>query len=274
MLTPYKYDSKHYVHSDGRVLRTGKNAPVFDTRTLKFENYLAADAPPPPPVVNWYKSVTDWLMLANDTLGDCTIASKFHDVQVAAVNTVGLGADATAFTDADAIKYYSLWDGYVPGDPNTDQGGVILNVLKQWQKQRLNGHRLFAFTSLNPQNAEHVKKAIELFGVVDHGLELPISAQSQVGGLWDVVGDPENDPDSQPGSWGGHDVSAAAYDVTTGEIVVITWGALQRMTWKFWNTYVDEAYALIMGMTLANNPTGFTGFNLAQLEQDLAVVTG
>jgi hypothetical protein len=27
--------------------------------------------------------------------------------------------------------------------------------------------------------------------------------------------------------------------------MVVTWGALQQMTWDFWDTYCDEAYAIL-----------------------------
>lgn len=256
-----------FQHTDGRVLRLGKQSPKHDPRTLQFAKYLSPTAAQAPPSQDWYKGVTSWGMLANDNLGDCTIASKFHDLQVAFLNTVG----PIEFSDADAIKYYGLWDGYVAGDPSTDQGGIILDVLNSWHKHRLNGHRLFAYTSIDPVHFQHIKKAIQLFGIVDIGIALPISAQQQVGRVWDVVDNPPDPNDVEPGSWGGHDVSVCAYDPEG--VTVITWGAMQKMTWPFWRKYVDEAYALILGMTLAGNQTGFTGFSLLKLEADLALVT-
>ena len=212
--------------------------------------------------MNWYKGTTSWGMMANNALGCCTISSKGHDLQVASLNTTG----EITMTDQQVIDYYSLWDGYVPSDPSTDQGGEILTVLQDWHRVRMIGHRLFAYTSIDPADQAHVSKAVELFGVTDLGLQLPISAQSQVGKLWDV----DTGSDGQPGSWGGHDVTCGAYN----EIgpIFITWGALQQATWRFLATYSDELYSLILGMTLANKPTGFTGFSLAQLIADQASV--
>jgi hypothetical protein len=43
--------------------------------------------------------------------------------------------------------------------------------------------------------------------------------------------------DGAPGSWGGH---AAPRSLT-----VVTWGALQTMTWGFWAPDRDEAYAIL-----------------------------
>jgi hypothetical protein len=62
-----------------------------------------------------------------------------------------------------------------------------------------------------------------------------------------------------------------AYD--SRSLTVVTWGALQSMTWGFWAAYCDEAYAILSpdyldqkaGQTVAPN-----GFNLAQLQEDLA----
>jgi hypothetical protein len=97
---------------------------------------------------------------------------------------------------------------------------------------------LHAYASINKNNINAVKQAIALFGVVDLGIELPISAQAQVGGVWDVT----NGPNAQPGSWGGHSIVVAAYDASG--LTGITWGALQKMTWAFWDAYVDEAFLL------------------------------
>ena len=42
-------------------------------------------------------------------------------------------------------SYYENWDGYVPGNPSTDTGGIELDVLNDWQKQGFAGHALMAF---------------------------------------------------------------------------------------------------------------------------------
>lgn len=252
-----------YQHTDGRVLVLGKAAAVRKPSDLQFKDYLAKDIAPAPPALSWYGTVSSWTMMANDSLGCCTIASKGHDLQVASMNTTGM----ITMTDQQVIQYYSAWDGYVPGDPNTDNGGIISDVLQKWHAHRMIGHRLFAYTYIDPTNKDHITKAIELFGVTDIGLQLPITAQSQIGGTWDVTSTTGN---GAAGSWGGHDVTAAAYN----EIgpIYITWGALQQATWNFHFTYSDETWSLIMGMTLANRPNGFTGFSLQQLISDQALV--
>jgi len=69
-----------------------------------------------------------------------------------------------------------------------------------------------------------------------------------------------------PGSWGGHAVPVVAYDART--LTVITWGQRLSMTWGFFETYCDEAYAILDGDWLKNNECP-AGFDLATLEADL-----
>jgi hypothetical protein len=202
-------------------------------------------------------------------------AAVGHGDQVVTLNTSeGMKTPA----DQLILNLYEKACGYVPGDPNTDQGGVILDVLNYVRKHAL-GHKegsyhkkfpLLAFAAINPSNLVHVKQSIYIFETVDIGINLPITAQSQVGRVWDVVGDPNNDPNSQPGSWGGHSVIVSAYTPTT--VTCITWGQLQVMTWRFWNAYVDEAYALLYNARL-DAISGQAPQAAQQLQEDLAAVT-
>jgi hypothetical protein len=51
----------------------------------------------------------------------------------------------------------------------------------------------------------------------------------------------------------------------------VTWGALQQMTWAFFNEYADEAYAIIDTDYLAEGKT-IQGFDLATLQADLKAI--
>jgi len=53
-------------------------------------------------------------------------------------------------------------------------------------------------------------------------------------------------------------------------VTVVTWGALQVMTWSFWEAYCDESYAILSNDYLTGKKTTPQGFNLAQLQADLA----
>src|ERR1017187_6786701 len=123
-------------------MKLGRKAIKTDTRTLQLGDYIAPTLPPPPPAVDWTKGKTDWGMMLNDTLGDCTIAGCGHAVQVWSLANVGL---ELTVADKDILKAYEVWDGYNPHDPSSDNGGIELDVLNRWQKSSLAGHALLAF---------------------------------------------------------------------------------------------------------------------------------
>src|SRR5208282_776283 len=229
--------------------KLGKLAPRIDPRTLQLKDLV--DRVAPPASANWYGGVTSFGAMLNDDLGDCTCAALGHAEQVATLNTP-IGEITPP--DNAILELYEKSCGYVPGDPSTDQGGIIIDVLNFVRKHGI-GHKgsihqhrgrpiLYAYADPSPNDIEHNKQAIDQFGIINIGLQLPVTAQSQIGGVWDVVGNPATDPDSQPGSWGGHSVTCSAYD--PGTTTCITWGQLQPMTWNFWNTYVDESHCLLM----------------------------
>ncbi len=87
--------------------------------------------------------------------------------------------------DAAFLTYYEQWVGYVAGNPSTDNGGIELDVLNDWQKQGFAGDTLMAFADPRPANLTEVHQSIALFGGVYIGLSLPLTAQTQ--DVWDVV---------------------------------------------------------------------------------------
>jgi hypothetical protein len=283
-----------YVHTDGRTLQLGKQPAKIDKRTLKLANY--APLPLPPIACDFTKGVTEFGMMLNgpnsyggkvpaDGLGDCTCAMMGHGSQIARLNSpTGLITPPDLFI----LGLYIASCGYIPGDANTDQGGVIVDVLNwarknsPWMKKHRpsgSGHKhpfqLLAYADPDPSNLVHVQQAIATFGTVGMGVQLPITAQAQVGTLWDVVGNPNSDPNSAPGSWGGHAVIVCGYKYVNGVLwlLCITWGQLQWMTANFWLTYVDEAHALLYLAWVENFGQNFSAM-LTEMVADLKLVTG
>jgi len=212
---------------------------------------------PAPPAVDYTAGITSWGMMLNDLLGDCTIAGPGHLIQAWTAN----GGSEVTVPDSAILAAYEAWDGYVNGDPSTDQGGDILTVCQDWQEYGLGGYGIAAHAEVNLTQLR-VQQGIYLFGGLNTGVNLPLSAQSQVGGVWDVVGDGATG-NSAPNSWGGHCVAVVAYD--SNYLTCVTWGALQKMTWAFFMLYFDEAHALI-----SPNWTGPVA--TAQLSADLAAI--
>jgi hypothetical protein len=264
---------------DHSQMALGKLAPKKDPRLLMLHNYLETALPPTPSVVNWAARVGygSYPMLKNDAVGDCTCAGALHLSQTWLDNT---GTSWTP-TDDEALAAYTAITGYNPSDPSTDQGAVEEDVLKYWRQTGIGGQKIQAFMGLDPSQADfikHIQLANYLFGGTYLGISLPVSAQTGI--IWDVVGDPKNDPSSQPGSWGGHCVPAIAHVVNSpGKAPdgtaykpgcwVVTWGALKYMTWDFFTTYVDEAYAVLSLDWFNKSGIDPSGFREDALQQDL-----
>lgn len=244
-------------------MKLGRKAIVTDSRSLKMAAYLTPSLPIPPASVDWTNGVTDYGMMLNNSLGCCTIAGCGHAIQVWSKAT---GNEVTV-PDSDILANYEAWDGYNPNNPNTDSGGIELDVLNNWQKNGFFGHILNAFAVVNVSNIQEVQQAINLFGGLYIGINLPVTAQTQT--VWDSEYSQTN-VNSYPGSWGGHCVYVVGYDQSG--ITCITWGELKKMTYAFWSEYVDEAYALIGQDFLNNSGVDSQGFNIAQLKTDLALI--
>jgi hypothetical protein len=247
--------------ADHSQMKLGRKAIKTDSRTLQLGKYLTPALPPPPAAADWTKGITSWGMMMNDTLGCCTIAGVGHAIQIFTANT---GSEVTV-PDTTIESYYEQWDGYVPGNPKTDNGGVELDVLNDWQKGGFSGNKLLAFADPKVSNLVEVRQAIALFGGVYIGLSLPLTAQTQ--DVWDVV--PRGGAKAKPGSWGGHCVFVAKYDQKG--FTCITWGQLKVMTIAFWNKYCDESHALLAQdwLDAKGSPSGF---NQTQLQADLNAI--
>lgn len=251
----------------------GKLAPRDDPRTLQLANYLTGELPKPPYRIQWSKAVTSWPMMANDRVGDCTCAAAGHMIQAWTANAGEspfrfVPATGLVLTDAEILAAYGAITGYRPDDPSTDRGAVELDVLNYWRKTGVGGHQIAAYAALEPQNRQHVELGVDLFGGVYIGLALPLSAQQQR--VWSVPPGGLHGK-GQPGSWGGHAVPVLDYDAHG--LTCVTWGSLKRMTWGFWAAYCDEAYALVSQDWIAAAGKAPSGFDLAELQADLAAIT-
>lgn len=249
-------------------IKLGKKSPKIDLRTLKLEKYTAK-LPHPPLNVNWTNKVTvPYGMMLNDTLGDCCCAAIGHQEIVWTANA----SNAVVLPDQDILDLYEGACGYVNGNSSTDNGCACIDVLNYCKNTGIGpgGHKIAAYVSVNMQNSTEVKQAIALFGGVYIGVGLPISAQDQVGSLWQTTSSTPGDA----GSWGGHCIPIIKY-VThgTNEILTcITWGALQNMTRAWLQAYCDEGYAIITNDWIESDKLSPSGFDLAQLQADLALI--
>lgn len=245
-----------------RQLKLGKKFPDL-CNTLKLSNYTTSSLPAPPASVNWAGNIANWGMMLNDKYGNCTCACGGHLVMVWTDAETGT---PVVVPDEAVLAMYEAVSGFNPATGANDNGAVISQVLRHWHKHGLNGHRIAGYAYVDPTNETLLKQAVNLFGGLDIGLALPVSAQAQVGQIWDVpVGGAQGA--GQPGSWGGHCVPIVGY--SDAGLTCVTWGQLQSMTWNFFNTYADEAWAVLSPDWTVKNGVSPEGFNAGQLVDDL-----
>lgn len=244
-------------------LKLGKKPATPNPHDFAFAAYRAPElAIKVPRSFGHYHLVPNFGMLGNDRAGDCVWAGGDHETMI----WLASHGVFVEFTDANALGDYSAVTGYNAADPNSDQGTNVHDALSYRRHVGLidaHGarHKLGAFVELEPGNYEHLIEAAYLFGAVGIGFEFPETAMAQfdAGKPWTVVKGATVD--------GGHYVPVVGR--AGSYIDVVTWGKVQRMTRKFYETYCDEAYALLSPEYLDKHKSP-EGFDLAHLTADLA----
>jgi hypothetical protein len=251
---------------DPMKLKLGKSTARHDPRTLLMASYVTRSLPPPPANFDLTSKVSHWGMMDNDQIGDCTCAAAGHLIMEWTANAA---KKMVTPSDKQIVAAYSAVTGYNPTTGANDNGAVELDVLNYWRQSGIAGHKIGAYVALEPSNHNHIMDAVYVFGGCYIGVQLPISAQAQVQNHqpWSVAPGGATG-DGKPGSWGGHAIPVVAYDGRG--VAVVTWGALQTMTWSFWETYCDEAYAIFSSDYLVGKAKSPQGFSMQELQADLA----
>jgi len=221
--------------------------------------------PPAPSVVDYIGKVADWPMYGNDQLGDCTCAAIAHMLE--AWTAYGQGSTVRV-TDGDVVKLYEAVGGYRPGDPSTDQGANMQDVLAHMRKTGIAGHKILAFASVDIHNAAELAAAMALFGHIYVGVNLPNNAQDQFG-----HGEPWSVQPDDGGIEGGHAI-CWGYAAKGENNKVITWGAVQEATPAWFNTYVEEAWIVISQEWINKVGENPEGIDLAKLGAAFTAMTG
>jgi hypothetical protein len=218
-------------------LKLGKAKARRDRRNLKLKSILRA----PVKVPDEYDFDTSHTgvptpVFANDKFGDCVIAGRAHQTLrfelIEQKKIIGI-------SDNDVVREYLLETG------GADVGLVVLDSLKRWRKAgwEAAGDRYFitAFAEVDRTAAIEVKRSVFADVGVGVGLSLPLTAQREfeAGAPWQEIAG----PGSRPNSWGGHYVYVTGYKPFGPTCV--TWGKKQAMSWRFFDKYCDEAYAVI-----------------------------
>jgi hypothetical protein len=251
---------------DPLKLKLGKQAARHDPRTLLLASYMTTELPVAPPAFDLTSKVSVWGMMENQDIGDCTCAAAGHLIMEWTANA---GKKMVTPTDKQIVDAYSAITGYNPKTGANDNGAVEIDVLNYWRQSGIAGHKITAYMALEPSNHTHIMDSVYIFEGCYIGVQLPVSAKEQIKNHqpWSVPPGGATG-DGKPGSWGGHAVPVVAYD--SRGVTVVTWGALQAMTWSFWEAYCEEAYAILSKDYLDGKKKAPQGFSMQQLQADLA----
>lgn len=251
------------------VLGRPRRSPHVGGPGLMKAARMLDSLPAPPASRSWLKAAEDQAgvgglgVMLNDRLGCCTIAAKGHAKQIWTAN------NGTMVTPPDSaiLSDYERVDGYVDGDPSTDNGGVMTDVEVAWQKPGgVAGSQIDAWIPVMLGNLDHYRRSIDRYGIADCGISLPLTAQDQT--IWTLdIGGAER---ALAGSWGGHDAIMVDYDSTS--FTFETWGMRQRASNDWVLYYVDEIYTAICKALWCPNGTSPSGYSAADLDADLAAV--
>jgi hypothetical protein len=239
----------------------GKHPPVVDPRTLRFGNYVTPELPAPPPSINYGRKVSVWPVYYNDEYGDCTCAAAGHMIQ-------NWTANAGTKVTPPPQTVLTFYEHFVGNPPPPDAGCDMLSVLKYWRTSGLDNHKVQAFAAVQLKNQSEAQCATYLFGSLYIGVALPDFAiqGNMLTVPWVVpstgpVGDAAPNPDN------GHCIPAVAYD--DQNLYVVTWGEIKAMSWQFYDTYADEAFAVMSQDFIGPNGENPVGFDMAALRNDL-----
>lgn len=156
-------------------------------------------------------------------------------------------------TDQDVLNEYKAEGGV------GNSGLVVLDSLKAWRnsgwdvttqiKTRKSlcrtttvatqqKYTIYAFAAVDWHKLDEVAAGMYLLRGLGGGLALPRTAYNQ--DVWDYV---PNDPGNAPASWGYHYIY---YKMKTPELLTcVTWGGYKDVTWKFFEEYTDELWAIV-----------------------------
>lgn len=269
---------------EGRSFRFGRKRPTAQATKFKLKDYLGT-ALPPAPDCDYAAAAGEALgqIYLNQDLGDCVIACMGHLFGVLRENA---GGNRSIFSDGEIINEYSKCCGYIPGDPDSDQGCDLQQTLSQILSSGFKGHRksngekvrmshrIAGWLQVDGTNKEEVRQAVYLFENLVFGMELPdawIEPFPSVSGFtWDVAGrpDPEN----------GHCVCGVGSN-STG-IGISTWAMVGIMTYAAIAEYTAPRHGgelyVVLSEDSINRAKGLTpnGFDFAALEKDFQSLGG
>jgi hypothetical protein len=234
-------------------MKFGKKPAKRLRKCCPLSSYLHMNQAQYPAVKAWERPI-EYLMLGNDSVGDCTVAGHYHLRMN--WNAVAHAGTPLVPTTQQALADYSAITGYNPDDPNTDQGANMPDVLAFYKDK---------YATIDVQNIEQAKAALFLFGGLYIGFNVPQSMADQLNSGQDP--DWSYSPNDKP-SGEGHCVVPLGYG--RDGLALCSWGKIYRTSWDFWLAWVDEAYCIVSQEWIKQSGTSPSGLDLNGLLADLS----
>lgn len=242
--------------------KLGKS-PSVDKPKLKLARLLSGILPPHPVGMDNLAMVPGFGLDSNDQFGVCVPTGYDNFRRI--VTTQLTGRTLVASQDQVFNWYKTQNQGFDPRPQYyteaNDQGMVIQDFLSYLVKTG----EIIAFAAVDHTDPEEMAAALYLFLGLMMGVDLESAQQAQSDAqpaVWDF---------SPSGSWGGHCIVGGSYDAAG--IDVVTWAERVRMTHRFMEQQLDEAWVLIRPEHLAN-PGFREGINLESLVSGYRAITG
>ncbi len=222
-----------------------------------------ADNAPPPDAVDWFPKALPSIsqMYGNDQQGDCVIASAMHQVGIWTGNDTDSGGCAVGTTQ-EALSQYHVICGA------GDNGCNITDVLDATKAGRIKVggkvHRIDDYVAVDWTNKMMVKVAIDVFGTIKTGVNLPSAwGGGNDGDTWDVT---------SSRIVGGHDIPAGAYN--DQGVTIATWAGVRLVTWPAFQSrkWFEEAYAVLSPDWYNQDNLAPNGINVAGLRAALEAI--
>ena len=234
-------------------VKFGRLPYVHDSRTLHLKDYLSLEPVLKiPQEYNWGSKIgpDKWSSFGNLKINNCTCAAAGHLIMNWTANTGRLHKP----TVKSIIQAYTDITGFNPETDGIGEPVEAIKALKYWRKHGIANRKIIAFAKLSFKSREQLKQAIYFYGGCYVGLNLPKSAEKQFAESrkWTV---PRTGTTGigEPGSWMGHAMLITGY--SNNELNAVSWGQEITMSVDFWETYVDESYAIFSSDFIRNDHT-------------------
>jgi hypothetical protein len=250
------------------IYKLGKLAAREDPHTLRLARYLAPSLREPPKISDWSAKAAAWPMYQNDQIGDCAIAMVGHARHCWSDNDTDQAANIP--TEQQVIDGYSRVGGYRPGNPTTDRGCVMLDVLETWRLEELCGGNIRAYAKIHKSDLETALMGCHYFGGLLMGVQLPLGVQGK--DEWLAPPREVQFGEWSPGGWGGHAVFGCGYDTERQRLKFVSWGKVMEMSFNFLTSYADEIYVAVSADFFGPDFTAPSGVDMNLLLGDLSAI--